>query len=355
MNSNRPTMLDVAKLADVSVGTVSRVVNNHPAVQEEFRQRVVAAMKQLEFVPNYVAQSMRTRETRTIGCLVPSMAVSFFSQMAFGAEEVLYPEGYTLTITNTREDPGREIEALSFFQSRRVDGIIASIADQTDANTQAALQSITAPLVLIQRKVSPQINSVTTNHYGGVTQAMDFLFALGHEQILMVVGRETTFPAEQSAAAFRDAYKKRGREHNPALLHFCSLTQEEAYRRTHQLLLRESRPTAIIAGSFQMAGVIKALQALALRIPDDVSVISLGETEVTELHNPPLTVLRYDNEEIGRTAAQLILEDLSSGGRRQNPADITMPVDLILRPSCNSVRAARPPSVPRKKAARAAG
>jgi LacI family transcriptional regulator len=330
-------MSDVARRAGVSLGTVSRVLNNHRAVNATMRARVTEAMAQLGYEPDALARSMRTRVTKSIGCMVPDISVPFFSQSIGAAEQVLYDHGYTVTLSNTYEHSKRETELLSFFRRRRVDALIAAVYSNEDEAALGTIQEFPVPVVLLQHPGKLAIDSVGADYRDAVTKSLDHLFGLGHTRIGIVIGR-TGLPGAERASAFANFHKTMGIEFNPAHVHFCGLSQELAYIRTYEMMSSSQPPSAIIGGSTQMIGILKALRALHVPIPEKVSLISIGDSDATALYEPGITAIRWDYAELGRSAAHLLMQRLSKSGPTET-ISYMISGDLILRGSCAPVRA----------------
>lgn len=331
-SGHRPTMKDVAMLAGVSIGTVSRVVNENAAVKPKSRLRVIEAMAALGFAPNVVAQSMRTRLTKTIGCIVPSIATSFFARAILAAETDLYERGFTMMVVNTLGVPKREAEAVRTLQGRRVDGLIG-IFSESDEMLRSQIGAVNVPMVVIDRHLPELASSVVNDYFSGTSQAIEALIAMGHRRIALFIESSAIYFGSECERAYISVHRAHGIKIDERMVVSVDLSQEEAYRRTASLINSPVAPTAIIAGAYLMPGVLRALASLSRRIPEDVSVISLGESDVTELYQPSLTSVRLHSEEAGHSAARLLLEKLTSSFGR---AEIVLPVELVMRKSCAS-------------------
>lgn len=182
------TARDVAKAAGVSTGTVSRVINAHPAVAKDVRQKVLSVIESLGWQPNAVARSMRTASTRTIGCIFADVRNPLYANIIQGAEQAFAESGYTLMVASSGGNSTREAKLIQLFASRRADGLILSNADEEDANIAAAITASGLPTVLVERNLPIEAYSVGTDHRGGMRRAVEYLFSLGHVRIALITG-----------------------------------------------------------------------------------------------------------------------------------------------------------------------
>jgi len=332
----RVTAEDVAQLAGVSTGTVSRVVNRHPAVTAEVRQKVIVAMEQLGWQPNVIARSMRTATTRTIGCVFSNIRNPLYATIIQGAEEALARENYTLMVASSGESSAREAELIHLFAARRTDGLILSISDETNRTLIEAVKGAGLPTVMIERDLPLETFSVGTDHRRSMFAAVDYLISLGHRRIALVTGGEKTRAGRERIGGFVDAHNAAKLKLDPTLLRPKSLSSDYAFHETQLLMRLPDAPTAIIAGgNLMLAGVLRAAQMLKIAIPQDLSVISSGDTELAELATPPITAIRWDLTGVGRQAARLLVDHLN-GLQKENSGRIELPSELVLRKSCAS-------------------
>lgn len=332
------TARDVARAAGVSTGTVSRVINAHPAVAEHVRIKVLAAIERLGWQPNVVARSMRTASTRTIGCVFSDIRNPLYANIIQGAEEALANENYTLMVASSAGSASREGDLIKLFASRRADGLILSISDEDSAEILAAIKGAGLPTVLVERDLPLDVYSVGTDHRGGMRRAVEYLFSLGHERIALLTGGQKTRAGRERIRGFVDAFKTAGKLVRPEMLRLESLSSEYAFRETQALLTLKQPPTAIIAGgNLMLAGVLRATQLLRLRLPRDLSIICSGDTELAELATPSVTAIRWDLAAVGCEAAKLLIARLG-GNTIAGRTRIEVPSEIVLRKSCGPPR-----------------
>ena len=312
------TLRDVAREAGVSVSTVSRALNGEPFVRAEVRDRVHAASAALGYRPDVAARSMRTGTTGAIGLVVSDISNPLFAAIARAADLALSPRGFALMIANSANDPGHEEELISALRQRRLDGLIVAVADEGAPGLADRIAAF-GPAVLLDRDVPGSgADAVLSDHGAGLVAALRHLAGLGHRRIALIAGttaqrgsrvRVETFDAELDRLGIpRDADLRRPGE----------LTVEDGYRAVGELLDLREPPTAVIAGNNQLfAGLFGAIRDRGLRVPADLSVVACEETELTAFHHPPLDVVRRDMNELGGSAAELLLARIARPGRRR--------------------------------------
>jgi LacI family transcriptional regulator len=334
--SARATIREVASRADVSLTTVSRVINNAKAVRSEIRSRVIDAMNDLGYVPDAIAQSLRTQSTMTVGCIVPDISFPAFSNTIGAAEERLRAAGYTMQVMATQELPDREMEILNLCRRRRLSGLITTLGRDDDTAIEQVLATLMVPTVLLDRRLSVPIDSVCTDHFQGALQATDYLLQLGHQRIALITLSEHALPGRERRRAFHQAHAARGLSYNPGWIVGPGFEAGHAYRIAYDLLRANPRPTAIMAGGFPTIGVMRAARSLGISIPEELSLISFGDTDFADLLAPPLTVVRWDNRETGKIAAEILLSRMA-GNAGDKITQVVLPSELVVRGSCASM------------------
>jgi len=331
---SRVTIKDVAAAAGVGIATVSRVARNSSAVSAGLRQRVESAMEELGYEPNANAQTMRTRSSRTIACAIRDSSIPEFATFIHAAETVVRQAGYTLMLTNTAEDPTREMDLIKTLSRRGVDGIFMTKSQEGDPAIDQALDRLGIPVVFIDRYPSAMADTVVIDHKRGISSAIDHLVSLGHERIALVTGRPTMRPGQERLHAYYEALKRHGIEADPRLVSAQSFSAEHSFHYVSLLLGEEAPPTAIIAGGMSLLpAVLRAIRLRGLEVGRDISLIAGCDSDLAELTSPAITAIRWDVPAWGRTSAQLLLDRLSApetaAGRQ-----IILPTELVIRGSC---------------------
>ena len=333
----RASMREVADLADVAISSVSRVLSGHPDVSADMRERVLDAVKQLEYEPDFLAQSLRRGATLSVGYVVGDISNPLIATITSGAESVLRQAGYSMLLMNSENDPELDAAHIRFFQARRVDGMILSLASERQQGTLDVLAQVDVPVIMVDRDVDAQLDAsiVRNDHKAGMRAAVDHLLDLGHRRIVLITGGLDLWPVRERIAGVTEAVKARGVPDDTISL-VGSLSAEHGERSTEQVLAMDPRPTAIIAGGNQvLAGCIRSLHRHGIRIPDDISLVTCDEVDLSELHTPPIASIARDTLRLGNTAAELLLERINGG----EPRTVLLPTTFNPRPSCGPVPA----------------
>lgn len=338
--SEPATLRDVARLAGVHPGTVSRALNpqTRGLVNERTARRVLDAAHELGYRPNPIARGLRTNRSHTIGVLVPDLMNPLFAGIVRGIEDGLSVAGYTPLIANTDNDADRERGAFEAMSARQVDGFIAATA-RRDHWLLAERVPTGLKLVLVNRRVdSDAIPAVTGDDHEGVRLAVEHLADLGHRRIANVAGSQTLYTGWSRHRGFLDAMGEYGLELEPDLVAFSeTFTVSEGERCCGELLDRRGDLTAIVAGNDLLAlGCFDALEARGLRCPGDVSVVGYNDMPFVDRFRPALTTVRVPHYELGATAAELMLEQLQSV--QVPPRQLALAPELVVRSSTASPR-----------------
>jgi LacI family transcriptional regulator len=331
----RPTTIrDVAQTAGVSVGTVSRSLNAPDTVRRATLEKVQAAIEQLGFKPDARAQGMRRRNTLAVGFISNDISNPVHAIIFRGAETELRGRGYSLHVVNTGGNAQREAEAIDTLQHGRVDGLIMTINSEQDRRCLQLLTSARVPSVLLDREIDLEIDAVLTDHATGMLQAVDYLIELGHRRIALLTAGMDIRPGRERVRGFTAAFTRRKIACPKDLIRAQSLSADFGFRETSALLQLPDPPTALIAGGNQiLVGVLKAIQQGGVSVPRQLSLITCDRTDLSTIYPGPLTVIDRNLAEIGRTAAELLLQRMGEGAGR--PAlRISFPTHLILGRSC---------------------
>jgi LacI family transcriptional regulator len=325
-------MREVADVAGVAMSSVSRVLSGHPDVSRAMHEKVMAAVESLGYTPDMLAQSLRRRATLSIGFVAGDISNPLMASIVKGAEGELRRGRYSMLLMNSEGDPDRDAEHVRLFEQRRVDGLILSLAREDHADTLAALDETDTPRVVVDRHLPPGMNasSVMSDHRSGMRAAAGHLLDLGHRRVGLILGRPVR-PARERLSGLEDAYADR-RLPGTFTVSEGVLSPEHGRAATRRLLDVEVPPTAIITGGNQLlAGTLVELRERSLRVGADISVVSCDTISTTELHQPPIAVVRRDTVELGRRAAELLLRRLEGAAA---PESVTLPTEFVARASC---------------------
>jgi LacI family transcriptional regulator len=335
------TINDVARIAGVAVSSVSRVLSNHPDVSEAMRSRVHAVAKDLGYVPDPVAQSLRSGSTRTIGFVVRDFANAFFGEIIHGVEETLTQAGYTLLVTNSGGDPAVEVERITLLRQRRVDALLLSSVSDRAAETKRAVEHFRKPVVLLDRDFGAvRAGNVQLDHASGVREATEDLIRLGHRRIGMITGSTDIRPTAERLRGLEEGYSAAGVTKPDELLVTGVFSSPFAQATAVRLLSlpKSRRPTALVTGGLQSTiGVLEALSELRIRPGEELSLVVCDDVPWLRVLRPAISVVTRDALGMGRAAAELVLEMVAGGP----PRTTSLPTTYLARETSNPAARAR--------------
>ncbi|WP_180970080.1 LacI family DNA-binding transcriptional regulator [Deinococcus planocerae] len=335
--TRRVTHKDVAERAGVSVATVSYVLNGGPRpVSPETRARVQAVIDELEYYPNDVARSLRRRQSRAVGLLIPSITNTFYAEVAHALETSCHREGFVVLLCNSEGEAGREERYVQALRAGRVDGLVVIAHSDPAALLRPILQA-RLPVVLLEHDV-PGVACVAIEEFRGGQVGTEHLLGLGHRRVALLRETPTSALSRERVGGYRAALSQAGIDYDPALVVECGATLAEGHRVTSGLLALPDPPTAVFAHNDLLAlGACHAVHQAGLRVPQDVSVVGYDDVASAAYLNPPLTTMRFPKAEMGRRAGELILGALR--GEELPARTVTLPVELVVRASTAPPRA----------------
>lgn len=333
--ARRATVHEVAAYAKVSAQTVSRVVNGVPRVAARTRERVLAAVKALDYEPNTLARGLVTRRTRTLGVLVYDIANPYYGQMVRGMEDAAFSRGYDLIIGNSDADHRKDLSYLRVFRRRGVDGILATIADPSRGGLQEWTRA-SCPVVFLDKFYgSEDCSYVTVNNRSAAFQAVDHLLQIGHRRIGIVTASVTaSVSVKERFAGYREALRARGVEYDPALTARSERQIEEGGFQAARKLLQAGRvPTALFCINDVIAiGAMRAIYDAGLEIPRDISVVGFDDVPIAALLRVPLTTVAQPIQRMGAAAVELLMERIE-GAPPRPPRQVVLEAHLVVRRS----------------------
>jgi len=335
------TVADVAKRARVSVSTAARVLSGRGYAAEETRRVVLEAARELGYVPNQIARSLRTRRSRMIGLLIGDVENFFYSAIASNAEAVAKSAGYHVVLCNSNDDPELEREYLKLLEGVRVDGIIIT---PTLHNRRHLEQLLRNQMVIVQmdRRVDRlAADSILVDNEAGAHSAVSHLIGAGHSQIGILTGELDVPTASHRLAGYERALKDHAIPVRPQLVKSGSFHREHAIENATELIKATPAPTAIFAANNILAeGCLIALSNLGMRVPRDISLVAFDDVPWMSMVNPAVTTVRQPVADMARSAAELLLRRLREDG--QGPANtMVFRTELLVRGSVAPWRKAR--------------
>jgi LacI family transcriptional regulator len=308
------TLRDVARLAEVHPGTVSRALNpeTRKLVNEDTARRVLEAAASLDYRPNPIARGLKTNRSYTVGVLVPDLMNPLFPPIVRGIQDRLEQAGYTPLIANTDNNPERERNDYEAMRARQVDGVITATA-RLDHGMLDEIAAAGLPIVLVNRRLEDgAMPSATVDDREGARLAVAHLASLGHTAIAHLGGPRDVSTGHARYEGYAEAMEQAGLEVDEALVRFGrAFTESEGERLCRELLESGARTTAIVAGNDLMAlGCYDVFAATGIVCPRDISVVGFNDMPFSERFSPPLSTIRIPHYEIGSRAAELLLDQL---------------------------------------------
>lgn len=330
------TMKDVANRAGVAVSSVSRVLSGDPDVSALMRNRVMDAVDALGYQKNLIAQGMRSGATSSVGFMAVDIANPIIAAASAGAIRELRNHGYSLLISSSDGSTELDAEYIRSFQHRRVEGLLLSVVDEENPKTLEALEQFPGAIVFMDRTLPRTIkaSAVLYNHRSGMTEAVEHLLDLGHRNLALINGAPRVRPSRERASAVRQAIK--GVPDATVVVRGGSYSGAHGYAACKALMGSACPPTAIIVGGNQiLQGVMDALVELGLRVPTEVSLVTLDNVPLAEFISPSLACVTRDPVTMGTLGAELVLELINGG----SPRTVELPTIFARGASCGVPRA----------------
>jgi Transcriptional regulators len=327
------TIKDVARLAGVSVATVSRVLGNERYVKDEVRQAVQAAMAQLKYHPSRTARSLRVQQSRIIGLLISDIQNPFFIALVRAVEDVAYQHSYAVFLCNTDEDSEKERFYLELLKAEQVAGVIVSPSLERN-DPCLDLISSHIPCVIIDRCIADAVaDTVVVDNVKGSYELVHHLLEDGHRRIGAVLGTPVATTGRERFEGYARALQEYGVAVNMDYVKAGSPREQDGYRFTEELLDLAEPPTALFTGSNLLTvGTMRALHQRGLRIPDDMGLVAFDEIDWMTLVRPGLTVLAQPTYELGQVATELLLKRIENP--TGPPEQVVLNGVLRVRESC---------------------
>lgn len=334
----KPTIYDVAKVAEVSIATVSKVINKTGRISEETIKKVEKVMEELDYQPSVVASALTGKQTYTIGMIIPDLANPHFAEVARGVEDRASQLGYNMIICSTDNDLEKEEKYILLLNQKSVDGIIVATGARHTSSLKQLIQR-KIPVVLLSRDLpSLKVDAVLLDDFLGGYQATSHLLSLGHEKIAMITEDLHYSSTSERVRGYKQAMEDAGLTCEDRFIWIADFTMEGAKWTAERLLASDDPPTAIFTSNDLLAmGALQAAREAHLSIPDDLSIVGFDDTILAKLVDPSLTTVRQPNKEMGQAVMDLLVEEIRQEKRGKRKV-VLMP-ELVIRNSTTKPRA----------------
>lgn len=331
------TIKDIAKIANVSYATVSRALNGHKDVNEKTRKRIIGICEQIGYSPNAIARGLVTKNSNTIGLLLPDITNPFFPEVAWGVEDEVSKRGYNVFLCNTSWDLSREETYLKLLLEKRVEGIIiAPVSDESKKLIDKYVDKLPVVLVGSSMEGGPY-NFVVADNVKDAFLATEYLISLGHKKIAFIGGNEHTCTYRERLKGYKSALEEYGLGIDESLIRSGAFKRSSGYEITKIIIKENSVPTAIVAANDIVAlGVIEAAEEFNLSIPDNMSLIGFDDIPYASLPKIRLTTISQPKYDIGKIAVDILFKKVDSKRQRKTLKEIVQ-TELKIRSTCKQI------------------
>ncbi len=332
------TLKDVAEKAQVSVSTVSRVINQEPLVKARTRERVEEAIAELNYLPNRVAQRLRSinSKNKLIGLVLPDIQNPFYVDVVRGVEEAAYHQNFAVMIGNFDQDEQKEKIFLDILQSESIDGLIVAPSRGRDQHIRKVIDN-GFPVVCIDRGlIGTDVDVVKVNNEEGAFEAIEYLIGLGHSRIAHITGHPGIPTTRERIAGYEKAMARHNVDIDPQLVRNSDSSYQSGADLMQELIDMANPPTAVFtANNLLTLGALRTIHENSLEIPDDVSIVGFDDMYWSTSLNPPLTAVRQSGYDIGSKAAELLVQKIAHPDR--TTSSIVLATELMRRRSCKAL------------------
>lgn len=329
------TIKDIAKKLNTSVSTVSRAFNNKADINKNTKELVLKTAKEMGYRPNRMAQNLLRKRSFNIGIVVPEFINSFFPEVIMGAQEVLFEKGYQVLITQSNECYSTELKNVKSLENSMVDGLLISLSSET-ANIDYYQDLVNSgfPIIFFNRTYK-EINAskVLFNDYKWAMFATEHLIRQGYRNIYHFQGIKTLTLSRERRRGFMDAHKKHKLTVKPAQVITSGFFMEDGEHLAKSLIESNTIPDAIFAANDQLAiGAMNIFKQHGYRVPEDIAFIGFSESKMGSIVEPPLSSVKQPTFEIGKQAAQMLIDQIDSGSN-YSPKTLMLDGELTIRAS----------------------
>ncbi len=333
---SRATIKDIAKVLSISPSTVSRALRDHPDISNETKEKVLNTAKELDYFPDSLAQGLKSRRTNTIGIIVPEIKHHFFSSAISGIEDVTYNSGFTILVCQSNESVEREKLNLKTLVSNRIAGLLVSLSQTTtDASHFKVLKKRGIPVVFFDRTIEGlNASKVIVDDFQGAYDIVSHLIQSGYKRIAHIAGPTNISIGNNRLKGYQKALEDNNIPINSDLIIEGGFRQKDGSSAADKLIELENRPDAIFAVNDPVAiGAFSKIKERGLVIPDEMALVGFSNNPVSALIEPALTTVEQPSHEIGRIAAELLLEKINDSSKAEDVVEKILKTKLIIRQS----------------------
>jgi LacI family transcriptional regulator len=326
---------EIAKRAGVSIGTVSNVTTGHRQVSPALEEKVRNAIRELGYHPNHIARSLKVKQTRMLGMIIPDITNPFFPEVMRGAEDASRERQYLLVTANTDEKSEREQKVVSVLRSHRVDGLLIAVAPGrgTMAHIRNAVEDGTPTVFLDRVPPGIELDSVTVDNLKGAQDCVRHLIRLGHRDIAIITGSLALDIGRERLKGYEAALKEARLKFRRSLIFEGDFREDSGYRLGKEILLRQQRPTALfVCNGVMTLGVLQAMDETGVRCPADVALATFDDLPFGHAFHPRLTCVAQPAYDLGFKGAALLIDRIE-GKLSGKSVEVRLTSELKIRES----------------------
>ncbi len=333
------TIQEVARLAQVSAATVSRVLNGNGKVHPDLARRVRAAVEALAYQPNSVARNLRRSESSLWAVIVADIGNPFFTSMVRGVEDVAQGTGYSVVLCNSDESVGKEARYIAAAAAERMAGVVISPASTRETDVTPLLD-LGIPVVAVDRRMSGvSVDTVLVDNERAAEEAAEHLIDMGYRRVACITGPQQAMTASERLAGYQRALRRRGQEVRPSLVRHTNFRERGGYEAMASLLADAAPDAVFVANNLMTVGALECLIQSGIGVPREVGIVGFDEIPWADLVRPSLTTVAQPTYEMGKTAGHLLTTRRGSPDKPR--ATVVLPTTLNVRASSTPRAAAQ--------------
>ena len=337
--SSEPTIHDIARELNISASTVSRALNDNPRISLKTKERIKEVADNLGYRPNTLASNLRHKKSNTIGIVVPLINRHFFSSVISGVEDIAFKAGYNVVISQSNDLLAKEINIVQSMFSNRIDGLIISIAMQTNSFEHLRIfRKKNIPLVFFDRVV-PEIEAdkIVVDDFAGGFRVTQHLIDQGYQRIAHLAGTQSLMTYQDRKNGYAEALRVNGIPYDESLVIINSLTSDQGVFAVEQLMNLPQPPDAIFCGNDTTAlSSMIYLRDKGIRIPQDLGIVGFSNEPFSKVVSPSISTIAQPGFEMGQMSAELLIRQIETKERTYQT--IVLPTELIIRESSDRKR-----------------